>query len=74
MRHGNMLVGNRRHSWCSQSLSTPSSSRKKKGASIAAQLVKNLPAMQETWVKSLAWEDPLEKGKTTHYSIIKSWT
>ena len=31
-----------------------------------AQLVKNLPAMQETWVRSLAWEDPLEKGKATH--------
>ena len=28
-----------------------------------AQLVKNLPAMQETWVRSLGWEDPLEKGK-----------
>ena len=31
-----------------------------------AQLVKNLPAMQETWVGSLGWEDPLEKGKATH--------
>ena len=30
-----------------------------------AQLVKNLPAMQETWVQSLGWEDPLEKGKAT---------
>ena len=35
-----------------------------------AQLVKNLPAMQETWVQSLGWEDPLEKGKATHSSII----
>ena len=35
-----------------------------------AQLVKNLPAMQETWVRSLDWEDPLEKGKTTHPSIL----
>ena len=31
-----------------------------------AQLVKNLPAMQETWIQSLDWEDPLEKGKATH--------
>ena len=35
-------------------------------ASLAAQLVKNLPAMRETWVQSLSWEDPLEKGKATH--------
>ena len=35
-------------------------------ASLAAQLVKNQPAMQETWVRSLGWEDPLEKGKATH--------
>ena len=35
-----------------------------------AQLVKNLPAMQETWVQSLGWEDPLEKGKATHSSIL----
>ena len=34
--------------------------------SLVAQLVKNLPAMQETWVQSLGGEDPLEKGKTTH--------
>ena len=52
-----------------------------------AQLVKNPPAMQETWVQSLGWKDPLEKGKTTHSSILawripcttvhgvaKSWT
>ena len=36
------------------------------GASFVAQLVKNLSAMQETWVRSLGWEDPLEKGKATH--------
>ena len=35
-----------------------------------AQLVKNLPAMWETWVSSLGWEDPLEKGKATHSSIL----
>ena len=34
--------------------------------SLVAQLVKNLPAMQETWVRSLGWEDPLEKEKDTH--------
>ena len=37
-----------------------------------AQLVKNLPAMQETHVRSLGWEDPLEKGIVTHSSIL-SW-
>ena len=35
-----------------------------------AQLVKNPPAMQETWVRSLVWEDPLEKGTATHSSIL----
>ena len=35
-----------------------------------AQTVKNLPAMQETWVWSLSWEDPLEKGMATHSSIL----
>ena len=35
------------------------------GASLGAQMVKNLPAMQETWVQSLDWEDPLEKGMAT---------
>ena len=38
-------------------------------ASLVAQLVKNLPATQETQVRSLGWEDPLEKGKATHSSI-----
>ena len=38
--------------------------------SLVAQLGKNLPAMQETWVQSLDWEDPLEKGKATHSSIV----
>ena len=54
--------------------------------SLVAQLVKKLPAMWETWVQSLGWEDPLEKGKATHSSILawripwtvhgvaKSWT
>ena len=33
-------------------------------------MAKNLPAMQETWVQSLCWEDPLEEGMTTHTSIL----
>ena len=39
-------------------------------ASLVAHLVKNLPAMQETWVRSLGWDDPLEKGTATHSSIL----
>ena len=39
-------------------------------ASLVAQLIKNPPAMQETWVRSLGWEDPLEKEKATHTSIL----
>ena len=39
-------------------------------ASLVVQLVKNLPAMWETWVRSLGWEDPLEKRKATHFSIL----
>ena len=39
-------------------------------ASLVTQLVKNPPAMQETWVWSLGWEDPLEKGKASHSSIL----
>ena len=35
-----------------------------------AQLVKNLPAVWETWVRSLGWEDPLEKGTATHSNIL----
>ena len=37
---------------------------------LVAQMVKNLPAMQDTWVRSLGWEDPLEKGMATHFSIL----
>ena len=39
-------------------------------ASLVAQLVKNLPSMWETWVQSLGWEDPLDKGKATRFSIL----
>ena len=38
--------------------------------SLVAHTVKNLPAMQETWVQSLGWEDPLEEGMKTHSSIL----
>ena len=41
-------------------------------ASLVAQMVKNPPAMQETWVRSLGWEDPLEEGMATHFSILAS--
>ena len=37
---------------------------------LVAQTVKNLPAMRETWVQTLDWEDPLEKGMATHSSIL----
>ena len=40
------------------------------GASLVAQMIKNLPAMQETRVGSLGWEDPLEKEMATHSSIL----
>ena len=40
------------------------------GAFLVAKLVKNLPAMQETPIRALGWEDPLEKGKATHFSIL----
>ena len=39
-------------------------------ASLVAQLIKNLPATQETLVQFLGWEDPLEEGMATHYSIL----
>ena len=47
--------------------SLPSSSTR---ASVVAQMIKNLPAMQETWVQSLGQEDPLEKEMATHSSIL----
>ena len=39
-------------------------------ASLVAQMVKNVPAMQETWVQSLGWEDTLKKGQATHSNIL----
>ena len=47
------------------------------GASLVTQMVKNLPATQETWVRSLGWEDPLEKDMATHTSVLAwriAWT
>ena len=41
-------------------------------ASLVAQTVKILPAMQETWVQSLGWEDPLEKAMVTQYSRLEN--
>ena len=40
------------------------------GASLVVQRLKHLPAVQETWVQSLGWEDPLEKQMATHSSIL----
>ena len=40
------------------------------GASLVVQMVKNLPAIQETWVRSLGWEDLLEQDMATHSSIL----
>ena len=37
---------------------------------MVAQAVKNLPAMQDTWVQSWGWEDPLEKGMASHFNIL----
>ena len=63
---------------------TPHHTRMAVEASLKAHMVKNLPAMQETWVQSLGWENPLEKAKTTHCRtldwripqtmVAKSWT
>ena len=39
-------------------------------ASLVVQMVENLPAISETWVLSLGWEDPLEKGMTIHSSVL----
>ena len=43
---------------------------RKKWASLVAQKIKNLPVMQESWVQSLGWEDPLEKGMAIHSNIL----
>ena len=43
---------------------------RKKWASLVAQKIKTLPVMQESWVQSLGWEDPLEKGMAIHSNIL----
>ena len=56
-----------------QGIETPKESK----TSLVAQMVKNLPAKQETWVRSLGWKDPLEKEIATHSIILDSkipWT
>ena len=45
-------------------------SLKERGASLVAQRLKRLPTMRETWVRTLGWEDPLEKEMATHSSIL----
>ena len=52
----------------SQGIATPKESK----TSLVAQMLKNLPAIQETWARSLGWKDPLEKEIATH-SIILAW-
>ena len=44
----------------------------KRRASLVVQLVKKLPAIMKTWVQSLGWEDPLEKGKATHSTVLEN--
>ena len=50
----------------------PFNTQLKKRASQVAQLVKNLPAMQETWVRSVGWKEPLEKGKAWYSGLENS--
>ena len=74
MRTRNKNIG--KWTWILHNCHGPSRGRGGR-ASLAAKLVKNPPAMRETWIQSLGWEDPLEKGKTTHSSILawrRPWT
>ena len=60
-----------------QYYSGPHNTKGLPGTSLVAHLVKNLPTMWETWVRSLSWEDTLENRKATHSSILAwriSWT
>ena len=63
LKHRASLVCSRK----SKAILEQKSKKKQDGASLVAQLVKNLP---EKWVQSLGWEDPLEKGKASHSSIL----
>ena len=63
--------------WWVQVLILSQPDRATEGASQVAQTLKNVPAMWETWVRSLGWEDPLEEGMAAHSSILAwsiSWT
>ena len=54
-------------------IGTREQNKQKSTSTLVAPLVKNLPAMRQTWVWSLGWEDPLEKEKATHSSILAWW-
>ena len=66
----NMNCKQQQGHFISSQFNKPYPSSLSQGASLVAQLVKNPPWMQETWVQSLGWEDLLEKGKATHSSIL----
>ena len=57
-------------SQCASCINICSLKEKKKKASLVTQMVKNLPTMQEAWILSLGWGDPLENGIATHYGIL----
>ena len=68
--HPTLLGNHRAPSWASYVIKQLPTSYLIHGASLVAQRVKCLPAMQETQVQSLVWEDPLEKERATHSSIL----
>ena len=55
---------------CLHILSQPQHPTRLPWASLVAQMVKNLPLMQGTWVQALGWEDPMEEGMAPHSSIL----
>ena len=59
-----------KQTWSQEMIGAFIEKQKEDGASLVAQTVKNLPAVQETRFRSLCWEDPLEKGTATHSSIL----
>ena len=64
------FLTNREQDTVSQRLPVRRLSCSEDQAPLVVQMVKNLPAIQETWVRSLGWEDPLEKGMATHSNIL----
>ena len=70
MSHSRKLLRLRRESWEPPVYNWLFRSTRGLGASLVAQRVRNLPAMQEIRVQSLDWEDPLEKGMAAHSSIL----